>query len=116
MELLINDLMKKGVPRSSLRAKVFGGGTSLSLTKEATYNIPKMNIEFIFGFLETERIPVDAYSVGGSKPRRIHFFPATGKVLMKYPHLGGNALARRESKYQMELREATDNAGRSVLF
>jgi chemotaxis protein CheD len=116
MELLINDLMKKGAERKRLRAKVFGASSVLYYEQEATFNVPKMNIEFIFEFLEMERIPVDAYSVGGSLPRKVYFFPRTAKVLMKYTKMASGSLSRRETRYAIALREAEKNDGKPVLF
>lgn len=116
MEVLINDMMKKGCRKDKLRAKVFGGSTVISYAKEATYNIPRMNIEFVFRFLENERIPVDSYSVGGAQPRKIYFFPATAKILMKYSKPEDAGLARRENLYSHKILEETENAGKPVLF
>lgn len=82
MELLINDLMKQGVQRGKMRAKVFGGGAVLRI-KEGKTSIPRSNIDFAFEYLSKERIPVLASDVGGREPRKIFFFARTGKVLLK---------------------------------
>ena len=116
MEILINAILKEGGKKNKLRAKVFGGSAVLDYKKEATYNIPRMNIEFVFRFLETEHIPVDSYSVGGSLPRKIHFFPQTAKVLMRFSHSGNSGLIRRENIYSHKLLEETKNAGKPILF
>jgi chemotaxis protein CheD len=116
MEVLINDMLKKGCRKEKLRAKVFGGSTVISYAQEATYNIPRMNIDFIFRFLETERIPVDSYSVGGARPRKIFFFPVTAKVLMKYSKAEDTGLAHHENLYSLKILEETENAGKPVLF
>lgn len=107
MELLINDLLKLGVTRQRLRAKVFGGSAMLSYREKAVYNVPKMNIQFVFEFLDLEKIPVDSYSVGGDLPRKVFFFPHTGKVLMRFTQKSLPALERRDSRYSLELREQT---------
>jgi chemotaxis receptor (MCP) glutamine deamidase CheD len=57
MELLINDLMKKGAARARFRAKVFGGGSMLSASDAKVFDVPKMNIDFAFQFLELEASP-----------------------------------------------------------
>jgi chemotaxis protein CheD len=116
MELLINELMRLGADRKALRAKVFGGSTAINLTRKAVYDIPKMNVEFAFSFLSTERIPVDSYSVGGSFPRRIVFFPRDAKILMKYSSLSVSALEKREERYFHALLEETKNSGKPVIF
>lgn len=116
MELLINDMYKKGGIRKALQAKVFGGSSVLQYKEEATYNIPKMNIEFVFKFLELERIPVESYSVGGVLPRKIYFFPFDAKVLMRFAKSESGGLVRRESQYSQKLMESTRNAGNPLLF
>ena len=88
----------------------------LDLDREATINVPKMNIDFVFNFLETERIPVDSYSVGGALPRKILFFPREQRVLMKFSKASIVGLERREAQYSHKLLEATENAGKPILF
>ncbi len=116
MEVLINDILKKGGQKNKLKAKVFGGSAVLDYQKEATYNIPKMNISFAFEFLDTERIPVEAYSVGGTRPRKIFFFPREARILMKYSKSSSPGLAKRESHYSQILMEQTANGGKPILF
>ncbi len=107
MELLINDLLKLGVSRRGIRAKVFGGSAMLSYREKTVYNVPRMNIQFIFEFLDLEKIPVDSYSVGGDLPRKILFFSHTGKVLLRFTRKSLPALERRDSQYSQDLREKT---------
>lgn len=116
MELLINDLLKMGAKKGRLRAKVFGGSAVIALNKAATYDIPEMNIRFIIEFLDTEAIPVDSFSVGGRLPRKVYFFPASSRVLMKYTRTESSALSRREGAYAQKLVEEVRNAGRPILF
>ncbi|HNY21460.1 MAG TPA: hypothetical protein PKO22_04845 [Treponemataceae bacterium] len=116
MELLINDLLKMGARKDRLRAKVFGGSAVIALNKAATYDIPEMNIRFVIEFLDTEGIPVDSFSVGGRLPRKVYFFPATSRVLMKYTRSESSALSRREDEYAHRLVEEASNAGRPIIF
>lgn len=117
MELLINEILKKGGLKKNLHAKVFGGSSVIDFRKEATYNIPKMNIEFIFGFLEAEHIAVDSYSVGGSLPRKIVFFPVESRVLMRFSRTESSGLAHREDVYSQRLRESdAGGSGGPILF
>ena len=116
MEVLINALLKSGARRERFHAKVFGGGSVLDYHKEATYNVPKMNIHFVFAFLETERIPVDSYSVGGPLSRKILFFPQTAKVLMRFGKKGHASIFERENRYSLKLQEVTKNAGKPIIF
>ena len=116
MELLINDVLKLGGDKKLLKAKVFGGSSVLSYKEKATYNIPKMNIEFIFKFLEIEHIPVESYSVGGSLPRKIYFSPVDSKVMMRFSKTEYASLVRRESVYSQKLMESSKNSGKPILF
>jgi chemotaxis protein CheD len=88
MELLVNDLMKLGVRREDMRAKVFGGGAVLRFADGSGTSIPTSNVEFAFEYLREERIPILASDVGGREPRKIFFYARSGKVLLK--RIAGN--------------------------
>lgn len=81
MELLINELMKKGASRLTLEAKVFGGGAVISGMN--TINVGERNTEFVLDYLKTERIPVVSKDVMDVYPRKVCFFPASGKAMVK---------------------------------
>jgi chemotaxis protein CheD len=74
MELLINDLLKKGAQRHRLKAKIFGG----AMMQNRFGRIGKANAEFALHFLKSEDIPILAQSLGGTMARRIRFWPTTG--------------------------------------
>lgn len=104
MELLINELMKLGLRKARMKAKVFGGGSVLRLPGEASNRIPRGNIEFAFEYLREESIPVLASDVGGRQARKIFFFPRTGRVLLK--RIAGPSIAdveREEESYLEDL-------------
>ena len=81
MELLINQLMKRGATRASLEAKVFGGGAVLA--SMTTLNVGERNTQFVIDYLRTERIPVVSKDVLDTCARKVCMLPASGKVLMK---------------------------------
>jgi len=85
MELLINDLLKRGAARKRLQAKVFGGANVL---KGMQHNpIGSRNADFVLNYLATEHIPVIAQDLRGIHPRRVYFFAQTGKALIqRLPH------------------------------
>lgn len=116
MEVLINEIFKLGGRRGDLRAKVFGGSTMLSIGTGDALSVAQKNIRFIFEFLDTERIPVDSYSVGGTLPRKIYFFTASAKVLMRFTKSESSGLSRREEKYTQSLQESSRNDGKPILF
>ncbi|MEI8324797.1 MAG: chemoreceptor glutamine deamidase CheD [Betaproteobacteria bacterium] len=81
MELLINEMMKKGARRESMQAKVFGGGQVMhSFT---SMNVGERNTSFVMDYLHTERIPVVSQDVLDIYPRKVCYFPLTGKAMVK---------------------------------
>ncbi len=81
MELLINDLLKRGARRQRLQAKVFGGGNVLSGFHNAP--IGTRNAAFVVEYLAAERIPVVAQDLGDVHPRKVCFFVQSGRTLVK---------------------------------
>lgn len=81
MELLINELLKMGANRMTLEAKVFGGGAVLAGMN--SLNVGERNTEFVMNYLKTERIPVVSKDVLDIYPRKVCFFPHSGKAMVK---------------------------------
>jgi chemotaxis protein CheD len=81
MELLINEMMKRGATRSTLEAKVFGGGQVIAGME--TMNVGARNTSFVLDYLKTERIPVVSKDVLDIYPRKVCFLPANGKAMVK---------------------------------
>ena len=103
MEVLINDLLKAGARREHLEAKVFGGGAVLR--GFSAMNVGERNAAFVINFLKTERIPVLAEDLNDIYPRKVYFFPRTGKVLVKkLMQTHNDTLAKRELDYASRLK------------
>ena len=81
MEVLINDLLKAGARRENLEAKVFGGGAVLR--GFTAINVGERNAKFVRSYLQNEHIKVTAEDLNDVHPRKVYFFPRTGKVLVK---------------------------------
>ena len=81
MELLINEMMKRGASRTSMEAKVFGGGQVIA--GMSTMNVGERNTQFVMDYLKTERIPVLSKDVLDIYPRKVCFLPASGKAMVK---------------------------------
>jgi len=107
MELLINELLKSGARRENLEAKVFGGGNVLrGLT---ALNVGERNSAFVRAYLKAEGIRVLAEDLNDIFPRKVYFFPRTGRVLVKkLRELNNNTLVNREQDYASRL------AGREI--
>jgi chemotaxis protein CheD len=81
MELLINELMKKGASRLTLEAKIFGGGAVIG--GMSSINVGERNTQFVIDYLQTERIPIVSRDVLEIYPRKVCFLPASGKAMVK---------------------------------
>lgn len=114
MEVLINELLKRGATRSRLQAKVFGGGAVLpGLT---TSHIGAQNATFVLDYLSDEGIPVLARDLGDRCPRRVHFFPANGRVMLKrLPAAQKSGVVAAEQDYRQQL-QRTPAVGPVELF
>jgi chemotaxis protein CheD len=98
MEILINDLLKAGARRENLEAKVFGGGNVLR--GFVAINVGERNAQFVRDYLRAENIRVVAEDLNDIWPRKVYFFPRTGKVLVKkLKQLHNNTLVNREQDY-----------------
>jgi chemotaxis protein CheD len=112
MELLINEMIKLGARRETMQAKVFGGGAVMS--GFTTMNVGERNTKFVLDYLATERIPVVSQDVLDIHPRKVCFFPVTGKALVKrLAHAHPEALAVEERKGNAAV-VAKSTAGGSV--
>ncbi len=81
MEILINNMMKLGARRTSLEAKVFGGGAVIG--GMGSSKVGERNTEFVLNYLQTERIPIVSKDVLDIYPRKVCFMPVSGKAMVK---------------------------------
>lgn len=81
MELLINEMMKRGANKGRMEAKIFGGGAVISGMN--TINVGERNTNFVIDYLKTERIPIVSKDVMDVYPRKVCFLPASGKAMVK---------------------------------
>jgi chemotaxis protein CheD len=111
MEVLINQLLRNGAKRENLEAKIFGGGNVLrSFT---TNNVGDRNASFVKKYLKEEGIKVTGEDLLDIYPRKVYFFPKTGKVLVKkLKQLNNYTLVKREQAYSSKLQ--TNNVGGDI--
>ena len=76
METLINDVLKSGCPRDRLEIKLFGGGNVIKSQRMVGHD----NARFVLDYVQNEGLSIEAHDLGGYRPRRIHYFPHSGKV------------------------------------
>lgn len=113
MEKLINELMKAGCNRSTLEAKVFGGGNVI----QSSVPVGTSNAEFVLRYLEQEGIQCVAQDLGGNLPRRIHYSPFDGRVVRRLLNsTENNNVARLEKNYATQFTSAPARGGDIELF
>ena len=112
MEGLINEILKQGCRKRDLRAKLFGGGQIIS----GMTAIGMQNIRFAKDYLRTEGIPVESADVGLVYPRKVNFFPQTGRVKVKrLTALHNDTIMTREEVYRDKL-SSEETSGDLELF
>lgn len=114
MEMLINQLIRNGARRQNLEAKIFGGGNVLK--SFTTTNVGVRNAAFVKKFLKDEGIRITGEDLLDIFPRKVYYFPKTGKVLVKkLKQLNNDTLAKREQEYASKLK-TNDVGGEIDLF
>ena len=81
MDRLIGEMVKRGANRSTMEAKVFGGGAVIA--GMSTLNVGERNTSFVLEYLRTERITVVSKDVMDVYPRKVVFLPASGQAMVK---------------------------------
>lgn len=102
MEHLINDIIKHGGNRNKLEIKLTGGGRIVSGMSDVGRN----NIDFVLRYLKTERLAIAAQDLGDIYPRKVIYYPETGRLrVKKLRNMHNDTLLRREQAYRHELQE-----------
>lgn len=79
MEHLINTILSNGGKRKNLEVKIFGGGRIIPILTD----VGARNIAFILDYIDQEGLSLLAKDLGDIYPRKVIYFPKTGKVGMK---------------------------------
>ncbi len=102
MEMLINHLIKLGAKRNNFEAKVFGGGNVLR--GFTVTNVGARNADFVLDYLHTEKIKIVAEDLLDIYPRKVYYFPKTGRALIKKLRgVHNNTIVEREKDYESRL-------------
>lgn len=100
MERLINLVLASGSKKKDIEVKLFGGGRVLDISTD----IGSKNIDFVRRYLKIEGMPIVSEDVGGSCPRKVQYFPLTGRVrVKKLNSMHNETLTIREKEYQESL-------------
>ncbi len=104
---------RDGVINERLIVKVFGGARVI----DSSYDIGAANARFVIDYINKEELTLGGQDLGGMAARRVHYFPADGKVMRRL--LQPQALSgagRRERQYRSALLARGLGEGEVELF
>lgn len=112
MEILLNEILKRGGQRSRIVLKAFGAGNVLSIKAE----IGAKNQEFLKKYIADEDMALETCDLGGDYPRRVAFFPSTGKAFVKLLRRSSDRkIGQQEENFRKRI-ETQDLSGNIELF
>lgn len=112
MELLVNTILKHGGSRKNMEVKIFGGGRVLAQLTDVGHR----NIAFVREYIQTEGLDLLAEDVGDRYPRKVAYFPKTGRVRVKrLKAMHNDTVVTRENRYLREL-QSQPVSGEIELF
>ncbi len=102
MEHLINTILQYGGKRKNLEVKLFGGGKVIATLGD----VGSRNIEFVLEYVDTEALNLVSHDLGDIYPRKVNFFPKTGRVRMKkIKDLHNETIILREKQYGSQIKD-----------
>jgi chemotaxis protein CheD len=103
MEHLINAILQNGGKRKNLEVKLFGGGKIIATLGD----VGARNIQFVLDYVDTEALNLVSQDLGDIYPRKVNFFPHTGRVRMKkIKDLHNQTIFLREKQYSSSIKDA----------
>ena len=75
MSALIEAVLKDGGGLSDLEIKIFGGASMFA----ASNDVGAANVRFAHQFLAANGLKAESEDTGGTRGRRIHYMPTTGR-------------------------------------
>ena len=113
MECLINDILRRGGQRENLEIKIFGGSDLIN----SSVKIGSKNCDFIKTYLRNEGFKVSAEDLGGARPRRIYYWPFTGRLVRAVlPNQTQSKILAEEQRYSKTLEKKEEKHGEIELF
>lgn len=116
MELLINEIMKKGGARNNLVAKLFGGSNVISAIGNKFF-VGNRNIAFVNEFLNKENINVISHDLGGTHTRVVHYHTRTGDAYVKLSKFKPlDQIVAKENQWSHKIEKKIKQEGRVEFF
>ena len=112
IESLTNALVSRGAQRSRIEVKVFGGANIRNIGNGWGH----ANANFVENYLKRERLNVLASDLRGTQPRRLRYFPATGRAqLSKNSEVPVTTLAAKEFRLAKKLKREKDRSSIEIF-
>lgn len=113
MSTLQSQLLKSGAHFEHLEAKIFGACNSLP--SPLGHQMSGYNSRFVEQYLKQQGIPLLSKDLLDIHPRKVYFFPRSGKVLVKkLKKLNNTTLLDREADYYQRLSEISFSDGMEI--
>jgi chemotaxis protein CheD len=78
MDRLIEEIVARGGLRERLEIKLFGGGNVM----QGSGSIGHRNADFAEAYLARHKLLLSGADLRGTQPRRVHYFPASGRAMI----------------------------------
>lgn len=102
MEHLINTILSQGGKRKNLEVKLFGGGKIIPTMSD----VGLKNIAFVLEYVDAEGLKLLGQDLGDIYPRKVNFYPQSGRVRMKkIKDLHNETLVVRERTYRSSIKD-----------
>jgi len=112
MEVLLNELYKRGANKNRLEVKIFGGGKIY----QGPNDVGARNLAWVLEYLGREGLQPIKGDVGNTCPRKVYFFTDSGRVLLKrLDSVQGQDVVKDEQAYQSTI-TAAPISGEVTLF
>lgn len=101
MEHLINTILQFGGKRKNLEVKLFGGGKVIATLGD----VGSKNIAFVLDYVDTEALDLVSQDMGDIYPRKVNYYPQSGRVRMKkIKDLHNETIVLREKQYGSQIK------------
>jgi chemotaxis protein CheD len=112
MELLVNEILRRGGGRDRLEVKVFGGGKIY----DSSLDVGARNAVWVLEYLERERLKPIVADLRDVYPRKVYYFTESGRVLLKkIKRVRNRTIEERERRYHASLQQRRAD-GEVALF